>query len=354
MRFKKIKGPQNHNLFQPYGRDGEVRGVYWVRFFRTGKGRLEESLKTDFLGDARIRRDLRIAEFLGEKARFKSSVFLVGDKFPEFVDLKKVKAKSTYDSICNSWVNHLQEYFQSKLLTEVTESEWLRYVAWKRSQPDMADRKFFNDRKYLAMFLNWLHRDGLISVIPKLPIVDTKSDPKKVYSDQEISEFLAVADVDLRDQIIMGITMGMRHGEIWSLEWDQINWKKGTIFLPAHKTKIRKARTFVASPQGSEVLKRRREASESSWVFPHPDDKKRPAGRFGEKSAWDRLRDETGIDGTFHELRHTFLTRAFKTSTNPALICDYAGLSLEEAYRTYLHFTPEDTLPVAGLVRVEI
>lgn len=350
MKFEKIKGAQNHHLFRPIRADGTVSDVFWVRFYREGRGRLEESLKTSILADARRFRDLRIAEFLGEKPRSAAKVFLVEEKFPEFLDLKKTKAPNTYRSMEVQWRLHLQPYFGGMILDEVTESEWLKYVAAKRLEAP--DRKFFNDRKYLSMFLGWCHRAGLIAKLHRLEDVDPETAAGRNFTDDEIQALLECSSGDLRLQVLMAFTMGMRHGEIWSLEWSQINWGAGTIHLPAAKTKIRKARTFAMSDPARASLAARQAASESGWVFPHPEDESRPHGRDGIKNAWEKLREETGIEGRFHDLRHSFLTRAFKKTVNPALICEYAGLSLEEATRTYLHFTPEDTRIVAGLVGV--
>lgn len=346
MKFTNIKGPQNKNLCRPVGKE-----VIWVRFFRTGKGRLERSLKTNVITDARIKRDLEIARFLGQKARFQSKVHLVEDKFPEFLELKKIKSKGTHYSMTVQWERHLKEFFGGMILDEVNNNEWLKFVAWKRNQ--MPDRKFFNDRKYLSMFLHWCHRDGLIDKLPKLENVDPEIEAGKVYTDEECALLLEYSFGDLNLQIRMALTMGMRHGEIWTLEWSQIDWQKNTIHLPAEKTKIRKARTFAISKRCSDILVARANKSGSKWVFPQETNDLKPGGRSGLKWAWKTLRTDTGIEGRFHDLRHTFLTRAFKKAVNPALICEYAGLSLEEASKTYLHFTPEDTKVVASLVEIE-
>lgn len=51
------------------------------------------------------------------------------------------------------------------------------------------------------------------------------------------------------------------------------------------------------------------------------------------------------------DLRHTFLTKAFKApGANAALICTYAGLTLEVAQEVYLHLNENDTAAVAELV----
>ena len=350
MKYEKIKGAQNHHLFRPFDGNGVLRDVIWVRFHRSGKGRLEESLKTSHLGEARDKRDTRISEFLGERPRGKREVFLVEDKFTEFIELKKGKSPRTCESIKNQWDNHLKEYFGGMLLEDVTETEWMTYVNKKRET--LPDRKFFNDRKWLSMFLNWLHRAGLIEKLPKLDDVDPELNAGKVFSKDEIKALLTHSTHDLRIQIYMAVTMGMRKGEIFSLEWSQVDFAKKTIFLPAAKTKIRKARTFALSPLCFDLLSARKEGSTSPWVFPSLSSDDKPLGRHGNSTAWNTARQKAKVSGRFHDLRHTFLTHAFKESVNPALICHYAGLSLDEAQRTYLHFTVDDTRLIGTLYEV--
>lgn len=343
----RVKGDANHHLYK--------RGdAYWIRASKSGKPRLQESLDTDNLTTARLRRDDKLSVYMNENRLANNLTMLVGDKFPEFLELKKTKSKATYDSIRNQWDNHLKEFFAHYLLDEITESSWLRYVAKKRI--NHPDRKFFNDRKYLSMFLHWLHREGQINKIPKLPNVDPKIPEGKVYSGEQIKALLQRSTKDLGLQIRMALTMGMRIGEIMSLEWDQIDFKRRTIYLPAHKTKIRKERTFGISAECVEELLARFEERPGSAIFGAPGEPNKCQGRQGNKRTWASCKRLAGVpkEFRFHWLRHTFLTHAFKKSINPALICIYAGLSLEEAQKTYLHFTVEDTRPVSSLVGVEL
>lgn len=349
MNFQRIKGSQNHHIVLPIDPFGKARDVYWVRAFKTGKPRLEESLKTFNLVEARFLRDKRLAEYLGTTFSARTKVYLVEDKFPEFLELKKNKAPSTLASMTIQWNKHLKPNFGGLLLDQVTESEWLSYVNLKKE--DAPDRKFFNDRKYLSMFLNWCHREGFIAKLPKLEDVDPEIAEGRVYSKDEIKSLLDNANPDLWLQIQMALTMGMRVGEILSLEWAQVDWRKGTIHLPAAKTKIRKARTFKCSDLCFPLLKARHKESASAHIFPSPDDLAKPVGKWGNKTAWANCRANAKVAGKFHWLRHTFLTHAFKNAVNPALICKYAGLSIEEAQRTYLHFTVDDTAVVSELVR---
>jgi integrase len=344
MKFEKIKGNANHHLFW------RGQKSIWIRFAKAGKKPLERSLKTDRIEMARIRRDEEVAKYLGITPKWKGPTLLVEDKFPEFVELKKIKSPATYASIKNQWEKHLKPYFGGMRIADVTEAEWQRYVHEKRKT--MPTRKFFNDRKYLSMFLNWMHREGSLRQLPKLHDVDPETKVGKIFTDDEISRLIEHANQNLKLQILMALTMGMRKSEILTLEFSQIDFDKKTIHLPAEKTKIRKARTFgISDICFSRLLARSRQAT-TRYVFTATRGAIGSMRTGGEMRAWVFCKRRAGVVGRFHDLRHTFLTRAFKESVNPALICDYAGLSLDEAQKTYLHFDHDDTRVVSTLITV--
>lgn len=354
MKFEKIKGAQNHHLFKPFDKKtGQYRDVFWIRYYKAGKGRLEESLKTNILSDARILRDKRIAEFLGQKPRFVGKGILVEDKFEDFLATKKPKAKNTFDAYEREWRNHLKEHFGGMLLEDVTETEWVKWVMKVRK--DWPDRVFNNPRATLRGFLHWCVRNDFLTKAPRLENVDKARNAGKVYTDDEIKRLLKAADPRTRLQILMGCEMFMRRGEVTNLQWFQVNFEKNTIHLPAEKTKIRKARTFAISKNVRKGLLAiaSEDRQPEGFVFASPEFKDRAMVRSASFYTWDQAREAAGVEGRFHDLRHTGLTRAFKSKkANPALICDYAGLSLVEAQKTYLHFTFEDTRFIADLVRI--
>lgn len=336
----KVQGTQNHHLFKRLD-------VYWVRYYKASKGRLEESLKTTFLSDARIARDKRIAEFLGEKPRFAGKGVLLEDVWADFIKLKEAKSLGTQRVNKDSWNCHLKAGFGHMLLEDITPDAWLMWVIKERAK--IPKRKFATERRVLQNILNWLHSQGRIQRAVKLEHVDPEITAGKTYSDDQLKKLLAVSEPKMQLMIRMGCEMMMRHGEIWSLEWSQIDLNKKLIHLPAYKTKIRRARTFAISKSVLELLMDRKLEIISDWVFPALGDISRCAGKHAANTAWKRVKKNSKVSGRFHDLRHTGLTHAFKKSVNPALICDFAGLSLAEAQQTYLHFTPEDTRLVAGL-----
>lgn len=351
MKFQKIKGPQNHHLFKPFNDKGEVMDVFWIRYFKAGKGRLEESLKTNILTDARIIRDRRIAEFLGERPRFIGKGILVEEKFPEFLETKRAMSAGTYDIFSYIWTNHINPSFGHLLVSDIDDTRWMLHVIeHRKTSPNF---KFKNTRMVLKNFLRWLHDAGLISRVPKLEMVDPEINAGEIYTPEELTSLINSATEAVELRIRMGVEMLMRRDEIRTLEWSQVDFQNGLIHLPAEKTKIRSARTFAISPKVSKLLKKRSLNKNGPWVFPSPRNPQEVVSRSQFHYEFKEAQDVAGVEGRFHDLRHTGLTNAFKQSINPALICEYAGLSLQEAQKTYLHFSPEDTRAVASFMRIK-
>lgn len=322
-------------------------GIIYFRMYRAGVGRIERSTKTTNINEARITaRAMQNAFFSGNDLRGSSLVF---SEWNNWLQLQKTKAINTYTSIEVQGRLHILPFFGPMRINDINEATWENYIANSKSKN--ARRKMFNDRKYFAMFLNHLHRQGLIKKVPRLRNPDPELKAGKVYTEQEIQKLLNASNQDLKLQILMGVTMGMRRSEILLLEWDRVDLEKNFIYLRAEDTKIRKARTFAISPQVLSLLHSRKALGQNSpFVFCSPKDPSRSVGRLGNEKAWSGAKKVAGVSGRFHDLRHTFLTNAFKLNINPMLVCHYAGLSIEEAQRTYLHFSNEDTRKVIDIM----
>jgi integrase len=338
MKLDKIPGDANRNLFKH-----PVTGVIYFRQHSNNK-EITRSTKTTMLSEARKKAHEFRQELFGTVRKTQGRK-LVEDLFPEWINMKKsTKAPATITSIELSW-SHLKPFIGGMLPEEITPVFWeSEYIPKKRAKTHR-NRKFMNDRKWLSMFLIHLNNEGLLNKVPRLINPDPETKAGKVYSEDEIHKLLINAGPDLLLQILMALTMGMRSSEILFLSWDRADLKNKIIHLRAEDTKVRKARSFAISEDVYNILKDRKRVG--PWVFSSPEDKNKHVLKGGNKSAWATCKEKANVRGRFHDLRHTFLTRAFKAcNSNPALICNYAGLSLEVAQKTYLHFTPEDTRSV--------
>lgn len=270
--------------------------------------------------------------------------------FDAFIERKRYQGKSvgTITSIKASR-KHLASYLNTLPIDGITAEWWeMTYIRNERR------RKLFNDRKWLVGFLKQMQEDGRLDKMPKLINPDPKSSVGKVFTDEQVGDLLNFAqNEDLYLGILMAATMGMRRLEIFHLRVNRVDLAKNLIRLRVEDTKIRKARSFAISPVTLPFLIDRCHTG-SEWIFPSKEIPGRPLHKDGFYTAWNNLKETCGVTGRFHDLRHTFLTKAFNTSgAVPAQICAYAGLSLEEAERTYLHLTEEHSRKVGELVFYE-
>ena len=340
MKKTMLKGKQNAYLYK--------RGdTFYIRISKVGKPRLEKSLNTSDIVLARSLRDKEMADYLSLEIKSDQARTVAVDRFTEWVNGPRGWRDTTKNHIKFIWGKHLGPHFGHMHLDEIDAYSWEKYVTKKMLEKPT--RRFANEKKYLTAFLRWCQGNGFISTAPKFLFAKEETEGH-AYTDEEMSDLFLHSDVELHLQILMGFTMGMRKWEILNLEWWQIDFEAGTIYLPKEKTKTKMPRTFKANDECLRILDARKKSSESAWVWPSPGDLSKSVGRDGNKSSWGTCKAKAGIKGKFHWLRHTFLTRAFKTAKNPLLVCAYAGLSIEVAQKVYLHLNHSDTKDVSDLV----
>lgn len=367
MKLEKITARGAEGLY----REATTKIIYF-RQFKKERGEIKVSTRTTILDRAKSFRDELVIKSGGVKKRGQKSTAF--ELYNQWIERKRSQNKSdaTLTSMESSG-NFFAKFFDMMMPGEidaiwwdgvfVPQTKYLRFKPiknretgkWEREEyVRKTPRKFFNDRKWLTAFLEQCLEDRVISRVPKFVSPDPDREPGKVFTDDEIEKLVLNAqNEDLQLAILMGVTMGMRRGEIFKLRSDRVDIKKKMIRLKAEDTKIRKARAFALSPSTETLILARAKAGE--WVFPSKTGQTTHLHVDGYMTAWRNLKAKTAITGRFHFLRHTFLTKAFRAEgSNAALICFYAGLSLEVAQQVYLHFDDDDTKQVAGLVHYAI
>jgi integrase len=343
MKLIPIKGKANANLYRHPDTD-----IIYLWMSKKGKGRIQKSTGTSSLTDARrIADDLKY-EFLGERNP-KLGRKLNRELVPEWLETKRVLRASTYDRYLRSW-EHVRPWAEDLAPEDLTESWWTTiYIPGKRSQ--LMHHYFFNDKKMVFGYLGQCQNDGYIKRLPKFINPDPKSNVGKVYSDAEIGRLLDEASEDLKLQILMALEMFMRKGEILLLALNRIDRRRRLIALRAEdcKTGSRtgKGRTFPITDRVWQLIEPKL-FHRSGYLFPSRTGEEKPVDKGGNQSAWEGAKERAKVTGRFHDLRHTALSKALtQPGSNIALICRFAGITLEEAERTYLHTNPDQLWEVA-------
>ncbi len=363
MKLDKLSGRGAEHLYRH-----PSSAIIYFRRYTTKTGEAYKSLRTKDLNEAKAIRDKMLGAKNQKAARTKQKKTAL-ELYDESIERAHTLNKSPGTITSMKASRHFFELFLGDMMPDEVTADWwekvfipqTKFIRWKafkdgdgnwqrKQMPNKKQRTFANDCKWIMAMLNRCVRDGLLDEVPEIINPDPEREPGKVYTDEEIGTLLGMAqNEDLALAIEMGATMGMRRGEIFALQADRVDIKASVIRLRAEDTKTRKKRSFAISPSTLERIVARARAGR--WIFPSKADSSKPLHKDGYMTAWKNLKKMTGISGRFHFLRHTFLTKAFRTpGSNPALICFYAGLSLEVAQKVYLHFGDDDTRQVAGLV----
>jgi integrase len=334
-----------------------VRGAFFrVRYRRDGIN-VERNIGSSFENwkEAAKKGDLLIAQTKAGVLKVHKDLTRCEDLCRQIVRLKEAKASGTYDQAETMFRLHLIPYLNQHCpyATSLTHVTWLEYKTYKRIEnPRVA---LFNHWKFFTMLCRFAWQKGILPLPMRLDFDEETEDFREeglIIPDEDFVAMINAAGKTLRDRLIVQRKTGTRPSETRCLQKTRCSFVPDCrINLRREDTKTRKARSFVVEDlEVIEILNRRWRATENDFLFPSATGDNKPLSpNFRD---WSRMieRAKVNPDYTPHDLRHTYLTEMFKTSAPPALICYQAGLSMEEAQKTYLHFKAEDTRAIANIV----
>lgn len=330
------------------------KSPYWqVRASKVGRDDLFKSTKCSDQKKAKTQAKKLYDEWAQEKKLTPGEKIFYIDLWNEFVEVKETEVKpQTLQRIKQIGELHLLPYFAHKFLGEI-QSLWPRWVlAQKKIRPNSP---LFNEHKYMSGSLRYAVDRDYLEKMPKIKIAIKKSTIGKCYTDDEISRLLdkAKSKPTLLLQVLMGYTMGMRHGEIAYLSLEHINIQEQTVTILPRKNKS-KIRTIRISPEVFPLLKERVEslAKKSPWLFPQKKNPMRVQKMQSRDIAWSNLKRSAGVVGRFHDLRHTCATKLAQSAVPAEIACNYLGMSLKIYDSVYCHLNEHDTASAASVVEL--
>lgn len=189
-----------------------------------------------------------------------------------------------------------------------------------------------------------------------LPKVDTIS--KRVLTDRELDEFMDAIKADplWHDFFYTELTTGLRRGEICGLQWKDFDGGTGTLRVSrtlhrtpgggfgAGDTKTGTGKRRILLPQSTaDILRERQKTAPGEWIFPDP---LRPERPISPDAAYRRLKAllrQAGLPNIpFHNLRHTFATRALASGVDAKTLSGILGhTDASFTLNTYTHVTTD-------------
>lgn len=152
--------------------------------------------------------------------------------------------------------------------------------------------------------------------------------------------------------IRMALTMGMRQHEILELKWGHVNLEEGYIYLPpeAQKTRTTVDREFQINKEVHDQLirkyfeniNRKDKKNINHQVFNQRD-------RHVVNHYWKKLKNKCGIEGRFHDLRHTCISRMLSANISHVIVQKMLGVS-PQVMRRYTHIPKDIAYKAVNLV----
>ena len=155
--------------------------------------------------------------------------------------------------------------------------------------------------------------------------------------------------------VLLGMVLGMRIGEVCGLMMQDVDFQKKTV-------KIARSVKRVRTQSGSEIEISDPKTASSARVLPLPDEmvevlqkldlsqrdyiasgRSAPTEPRTLRQAYGRLLKKLRIEPhTFHDLRHTFASRAIASGADPRSVADLMGhTTVEMTLNTYTHIDEE-------------
>ena len=156
----------------------------------------------------------------------------------------------------------------------------------------------------------------------------------------EVQRLMAALDASRQVQVAQVIRLllytGARKREILDCRWDEIDFDRQLLSVPATRSKSKKPRFIPLSDAAIDLLRDLPRQNGMPWVFFNPRTGKPPVSIF---YAWDTIRRQVQLaDVRLHDLRHSYTSFLIN-----------AGRTLYEVQRLLGHHDPKVTMRYAHL-----
>ena len=273
-----------------------------------------------------------------------------------------------------SYRNYIENYIKPQLggkqvsliTTQDVQRMYRRLKSGGRVREDTEGSKRLSDStvRHIHTMLHGAMKAAVQAhIIPKNPtenatVPKSNYKPMQVLNEQELDTFLqAVQNDDIwRDFFYTELMTGLRRGEICALMWRDFDAKAGTLGISRtlHSkgqgiyalgdTKTSQGnRTIILPESVVALLRARKKASISQWIFPQPASPELP---MNPGTAYRRLKtllEEAGLPSIrFHDLRHTFATLALQNGMDVKTLSAMLGhVSAATTLDIYTHSTSD-------------
>lgn len=333
------------------------KGTFWFRFRFAGRF-VHESARTTSTTVARQaerqrRRELEISWNRIEKRSLPPTLTEAAKRWLEKRAALASSTRETYESA----LKHLREILGTTLVSEITARDIANYQKIRLSQR-AAGATINKETACLSSILSEYSRwERLRRDVKRME--ENEEAGRALNRDEERLLLDCASRVGLHSGIltplytvtVIGLNTGMRHKEIRTLRWKNLDLENRVLKVGESKTDAGRARPIPLIQPAWAALdfwsSRFPDRKPADFVFPACEngrvDRARPISNW--RTAWRHACREAGLIGLrFHDLRHTAATKLLEQGFPHAVVAQILGWSASTAVRMakrYGHIRPE-------------
>lgn len=264
----------------------------------------------------------------------------------------KLRLKAGWYTRQRSMLATLALFFGEEKLDRIDSASFESFARFRR-KAGLRTSSVNNECRVLARVLSFAREQGYPVAVPRwTPLVERDKRAQAAWTDAEVAALLdscARVSPDLVPVVVFLANTGCRRGEAIALRWEDVDLARGYVRIqpsPEWQPKNGKPREVPISRSLLPWLQR---PQEGRHVFPS----RTGAGwACWPARAFDRARDDAGLEGGAHRLRHTFASNFLAAVPDLYLLARVLGHSDVAVTRLYAHLLPDHLARARGAVEV--
>lgn len=328
------KGRVDRGLVKRTNRAGKE--VWWVRLYHQGHERWFGSFKNktearNFYDQAKVEQK-QGRFFPDHHQRDKSEV--IDGVIDDYMVQNNKKSRANDIGYARFW----KEQLKGRRVSAVDE-DVVREGRRKLEHQELKPQTVKHYLKFLRQMLNWAVKEKRLAKNPLTEITMPSVDPipeggTRFLSQVEEEKLLSALGAKYAPWARLAILTGMRSGEQFSMKWTDVNLDVGIVTLPT--TKSGGVQYVTLSDEAKLILRGFTSWERSKWVFPSRNPATHHNVRNFYRRVWMPAVKDVGLKGLrWHDLRHTFASRAAMSGATPntiAALLRHSGLALVQRY----------------------
>ena len=231
-----------------------------------------------------------------------------------------------------------------------------RLLQPERYGPGLSDRMVKTCHVTCCTALDKAVSQGLLLKNPAAACKAPATHPKEmqVLTQEEMQRLLIQAkENDCYELLLLELTTGLRRGELLALQWDDLDFQTGELYIQRQVQRIRgeltvtqpktrsSSRSIILPPPILDILKNCRQHTGSRWMFPSPRKEDSPRDPAAVRKKLSTILERAGCKHVrFHDLRHTFATNALEHGMDVKTLSAIIGhVSSATTLNVYAHVT---------------